>query len=344
MKEEDFLRISTILEQICERTTDDYKSINPNVRFCLYQDIEKYEEQPFCPYDIVRFYNMNWTGNKDFMHIPNFNEVLEYIESYPIIIAYDTLTKDLLGISILKYNEITNNHIDPYFPEPGAKYFSMTGILTNPENSKNGLRGIGNKIYEIELASILFYKEFPGCKDTRVVCVIDCRNKHSIFALNKAVEDLGKSFKMDRLKMEFPVSVVACYYIIGNNKELTEAPTLVMEVGLDPKREKEAIPRKLIFNQETNLNESLLKTVFQSFAIDTSKEISFNKDMKLDGVNVVYVRFEKDANQLKNFSTIITNDTEKGNDRIPLTELEIVSQIAGDNAIEKPKIKKLALI
>ncbi len=342
MKEE-LLRISTIVEQVCEKTTEDYKEINPNVKFCLYRNERNNEVLPFSAYDIAKFYNKNWTGNLDFMHIPNYHKVLEYIKNYPIIVAYDKENKDILGISTLKYDEITDTHIDPYFPEPGARYFSMTGVLTNPNNSKKGLRGIGNKLYEIELFSALCYKQCAGCDDVRIVCVIDCRNKNSIYAIKKAADNLGKEFNLGRLNMEFPASIVACYYITDKNKTMTEAPTLVIEVGLDPKRIVQSSPRNLEFKPDKNLNESLLKTVFQTFTIDKNKEISINKDMELGGVDVTYVRFDQETNQLKNFPTIITNDTEKGNDRVPLSELEMMSQVLEDNErinVEKESVKK----
>ena len=43
----------------------------------------------------------------------------------------------MLGISTLQYNEISENHIDPYFPEKDAKYFSMTGVLAKCSNKDN---------------------------------------------------------------------------------------------------------------------------------------------------------------------------------------------------------------
>ncbi len=344
MRKKDYLNISAILGQICENTTKDYQSVNPNVRFCLYQDIDKYEiQRPFSELDITKFYNKNWTGNKDFMHIPDYNNVLEYIRSYPVIVAYDRFTKELLGISTLKYDEITKTHVDPYFPEPGARYFSMTGILTNPDNAKNGLRGIGNKIYEIELAGALLYKNLPGNNDIRIVCVIDCRNKHSIYALKGAAESLGKDLKLDMKNTEFPASVVACYFIKDSNNELTEAPTLVVEVDLDAKIKTNEKPKELIFKQNKDQNKSLLNDVLNYFKIDEEKMITITEDRDIGGVEVVYVRFDKKENQLKNISSIITNNTEKGNDRVPLTDKELIDQAIDERLVKRPNVKKLIL-
>lgn len=38
-------------------------------------------------YNIADFYNHNWLGNVDFMHIPNFMQVIQNCKSYPIIIG-----------------------------------------------------------------------------------------------------------------------------------------------------------------------------------------------------------------------------------------------------------------
>ena len=220
MNEKEFQTISKILNVVCERATMEYNNINPNVKFCLYQNLLYQDDNEITPCDIVRFYNENWTGNVDFMHIPDYEKTIKNIESFPIILAYDIKTNEILGISTMQYNEITATNVDPYFPEKDAKYFSMTGVLTNSTNKERGLRGIGNKIYQIELLGALCYKNFPRYANTRIMCVIDCRNKHSIFALKKAADNLGKEFRLDKFNMEFPAIVEAYYYITDANGKL----------------------------------------------------------------------------------------------------------------------------
>lgn len=341
MFNDDYLRIFQILKGICARETRKFEKINPNVRFCLYQDFEEYEVQPLTPYDIVKFYNDNWTGNKDFMHIPDYDKTIRNIEKFPIIIAYDTESKEILGISTLQYDEISKNHVDPYFPEENARYFSMTGILTNRSNKSKGLKGIGNKIYEIELYAALCYKQDPRFKDTRIMCVIDCRNKHSIFALKKATNNLERDIGLTEKGMEFPSLIEAFYFINDSEGILTEAPTLVMEVELEPKRKKEIEKRTIEYYPSDNINDSLLKTVIRTFKRDKTKKPIINFDMELDGAQVTYVKLDQDANYLASFPEIMTHNTEMGNDRIPLTEEELVNQFIEGSARREEKRLRL---
>lgn len=318
--------IFKIATKVCEETTLEFAEKNPNVRFCLYQSREG---QKFSPYDLVRFYNFNWTGNVDFMHIPDYDKMIKYILNYPIIIAYDTKTEKMLGISTLQFNEISETNIDPYFPEKDAKYFSMTGILTKRSNKDNGLRGIGNKLYQIELLTALYYKN-SGYDNTRIVCVIDCRNVHSIYALLKATEGLNKKFELEDKDLEYPAIMAAYYYITGHDGLLTEAPTLVMEVELDPKKRKNSNYRKMEFHPTTgDINLSLLATVKNTLREDNSKPVIINPDNELGGVEVTYVPLDRNDNYLKDFPMIITNGTECGKDRIPLKEEELMNLFNG---------------
>lgn len=153
-------------------------------------------------YKIADFYNSNWLGNKDFMHIPNCEQVLENCKRYPIIIAREEGKKEILGISAIKYDENDENTMDPYFPEEDAKYFSITGILVKKETSH---RGMGKKIYEIALRGAHEYnKTYPG---TRIMCVIDCRNNHSLRALATAVENINAGEKVGEGRM-LPANIV----------------------------------------------------------------------------------------------------------------------------------------
>ncbi len=340
MNDEKFMRIMSVLKQLCKKATMEYSKVNPNVAFGVYQFMKESEEQSFCPYDLVEFYNENWTGNQDFMHIPNYDKMMKYIKSFPIIIAYDKVNMEILGISTMQYDEVTENHVDPYFPEMNSKYFSITGILTNPTNKFRGLNGIGNKIYEIELFAALAFKQNSAYKDTRIMCVIDCRNKHSIYALKNAAQKLGEKFKLDQKGMEFPTYITAYYIITNQHKKLTEAPTLVMEVDLEPKKIEKHFERKLEFIPDKNINESLLRTVVETFKPDLHFHPVVNKDMELGGVDVTYVKLDSTFNQLKNFSNIITNGTEKGNDRIPLSRIQLIDEFIIGSAKEE-KRKKL---
>jgi len=338
MNEEKFIKSSTILNNVCKLATLEYANEHKNsdVIFEVYQ-LSKLSEI-LTPFNILEFYNENWTGNIDFMHIPDYAKVIDNVKNYPIIIAYDKTNRNLLGISTLQYKEASGDFIDPYFPEKGASYFSMTGILTNKRNKLYGYKGIGNKIYEIELMGALKFKQ--EFKDTRIMCVIDCRNKHSIFALEKAARNLSQKFDLAEKNLEFPAGIVAYYTITNSLNQLLEAPTLVMEVGLKPvpiiaKKEK-----TIEYINTKNINESLLATIKQEFKPDLKYKPVYNIDYELDGAIVKYTRLDAFQNQLKDFSVINTNNTELGNDRIPLNPMDLINQMSEYNK-DKVLIKKL---
>ena len=179
-------------------------------------------------YSISKFYNNNYCGNEDYMHIPNFKQTVENIIKYPIIVARENDSDDILGISILKYFD-SNEVIDPYFPVRNSRYFSVTGILTNASNREKGYYGVGKKIYEICLDAVCKYKEVID-NDIRLMCVIDCRNNNSIDALRVATEKLNK--KYNSKKME--TSIVGYYEVESlYSGLLVEAPTFVIEMKMN---------------------------------------------------------------------------------------------------------------
>ena len=105
MKEEQFKTILDQMYEICEKVNKEMDR-NPenNLRYEVlqYSDIaNRYDSVQ----QITDFYNRNWTGNKDFMHIPDFNQVLDNCLKYPIIIAREKEKSDILAISTIKYDE-----------------------------------------------------------------------------------------------------------------------------------------------------------------------------------------------------------------------------------------------
>ena len=222
-------QFETILDQMNEICKNVNEQMDKNPENSLRYEVLQYSDIAN-RYDIVQqitdFYNRNWTGNKDFMHIPDFNQVLYNCSNYPIIIAREKGKSDILAISTIKYAENKDEEIDPYFPEKDAKYFSITGILTKKETKH---RGMGKKIYEIALRGAYeFNKKYPG---TRAMCVIDCRNKNSLRALAKAVENINETTFNGKNK-ELPAEIVGYYELVNNEMNPIEAPTLVLVVGL----------------------------------------------------------------------------------------------------------------
>ena len=316
-----FLSILRELRNECKRVNEENELLNPSneVVYEVFQlsDLSENRENI---YMVADFYNKNWQGNNDFMHIPDFEQTLANTRAYPIIIARKKGTDEILGISTIKYDENSEESIDPYFPEGDAKYFSITGILTKRNNT---YKGIGKKIYEIALRGAYNYeKHYPG---TRIMCVIDCRNRQSLRALSSAVKNIrDDGFLGDDLYL--PANVFG-YYELRDKEEgkLLEAPTLVMEVGLSPKEkngeEEEFSLRNISFNRKEG--QSLFDTLLVTLK-DNLYEYKINEPKVLEDSDAGMVYFysleDREMCKLEGIS-IESNGTEKGNDRVPKDDI-----------------------
>ena len=327
MEREKFLSILRELRNECRKVNKENNLKDPSneVEYEVFQlsDLAGMQD---AVYHIAEFYNVNWQGNRDFMHIPNFMQTLQNVRKYPIIVARKKGTEEILGISTIKYDENDGEIIDPYFPEEDARYFSITGILTKRNNV---YKGIGKKIYEIALRGACNYeKYYPG---TRIMCVIDCRNRQSLRALSAAVnnikdgEFLGDDFYL-------PANIVGYYELRGEEEELLEAPTLVMEVGLNPveKENKDGMEiktlpslRNISFTRIEGepLFNTLLATLRDNLGEYKIGVPSVIED-KDSGMVYYYSLEEKERCLLENIN-IESNGTEKGNDRIPINDIEM---------------------
>ena len=278
-----------------------------------FSDIAK--PSPSDPRKIVKtvadFYNSNWCGNADFMHIPNYAQIMDNIMHYPIIISREKGQEKILAISTIKYDENTLDQIDPYFPENDAKYFSITGILT-----KKGTpyRGMGKKIYEIALRGACEYnKVHPG---TRMMCVIDSRNSPSLRALSTAVETINSEESVG-LGKELPAHVVGYYELKDSSQNLVEAPTLVLEVGLDAKDkssvDKQGASLNFLSSDDSPLFLSLQQELQSKLKKFRQKSPVISED---PGVGtVLYHPLIEECSVIK--TTIASNGTEEGNNRKP---------------------------
>lgn len=266
--------------------------------------------------EIAAFYNINWRGNPEFMHTPNFQQVMSNYMKYPIIIARKKGSDEILAISTIKYNENTQKEIDPYFPFPDAKYFSITGILV-----KHGTqyKGMGKKIYELALRGCCEYaKLYPG---TRLMCEIDCRNFPSLRALASAVTSINNSGSLGNSKM-LPANILGFYTLSNsqNPEELQEAPTALLEVGLlpqeKPSQETEISTLNFSVPQSGSLYTSLLQQIKSQFG---SKFGFLNPQLNKDGDNTVcFYPFAKECSITS--TRINPNGTEKGKQRTPIVD------------------------
>lgn len=302
-------KIIKILNQICIEENQKVE-LNFKIKYEVLQLSNLNTNKIDSAYLISKFYNENFYGNADFMHIPNFIQALESFLNYPIIIAREEGSKQILGISILKYFESDNN-FDPYFPIENVKYFSITGILTNVENKKMGFYGIGKKIYEILLKAVLEYKKI--CNDIRLMCVIDCRNNHSIDALRCATNNLNSQFIIPQVD-----STIVGYYKVEDqiNNNLIEAPTFVVEIKMDnidtKNKEKITLKYDSSIKDKSKSYLDMQKIIDKNFICDKRN----NPIKSIDpgcGIVTYYPLLDNSLNNL----IITSNGTELGNDRVP---------------------------
>lgn len=323
IERERFFRILKEMHKVCEEVNKQIEESEPDnpLRYEVLQFSELARRWDSV-YKISDFYNDNWVGNKDFMHIPNFEQVLSNCKKYPIIIAREKTegeeqhrdrSLDILGISAIKYDENSPDLVDPYFPEDDAKYFSITGILVKKDTNH---RGMGKKIYEIAIRGAYEYnKYYPG---TRIMCVIDCRNNHSLRALGTAVENINQSGLVGK-KKELPANIIG-YYELRNPRtdSLEEAPTLVLEVGLEGREIKQEKSEERILEYSSRQGEYLFNSIRDDLKAKF-KEHGLQKPIvnSDEGCGTVYYYPLHEGFRLKGTS-IISNGTEKGNDREPI--------------------------
>lgn len=317
MEREKFLRILKELRDVCNDVNLEIREKDPSntviYEVLQFSDISNKWDSVF---NIADFYNHNWLGNIDFMHIPDFSQTLQNCRTYPIIIAREKDNDQILGISTIKYDENSETTIDPYFPEENAHYFSITGILTRKNNIH---KGIGKKIYEIAVRGANRYaKYYPG---TRLMCVIDCRNCQSLKALSSAIENI-KNNEIVGTDKELEAFILGYYELRDKqNNDLIEAPTLVIEINLDEKKNTFQSSHQLLEftkRDDISLFDSLLSTLKDNFSKYNINSPVIKEDTDC-GIVYFYSFGKKEKCRVQNIS-IIPNGTGHGNDRIPVLD------------------------
>ena len=290
------------MQEICDSINVEHS----NIEYVVLQGVgrdDMYAKDPFIVHRITDFYNYNWTGNVDFMHIPDFNQVLYNCNKFPIIIARDKGTKEIMGISTIKYDENTKGTIDPYFPIDGEKFFSITGILTKKDNPH---KGVGKRIYEIAMRG--YYEFNKVYHDTRLLCVIDCRNKNSINAVYSATERINRKRDLDD---PLTSRIISYYLVTDEDNNMLEAPTIVVETKSSDTYSTLDRPTVEYKRREREQFISLLKTLRS--ALSNEQEPIIN----MDEAGIVSY-YELDDNSV--LPVVIPNGTEQGNDRVPRSD------------------------
>lgn len=299
------------INQICEDLNKEIIAQDPNskLRFEVLQfsDIAKNND---IVYKITEFYNQNWTGNKDFMHIPTFEQVLDNCLNCPVIIAREEGKNDILAMSTIKYDENVDDNTNPYFPEANSKYFSMTGVLVK-HNSP--YRGLGKRIYEIGIRSLYEYnKNHPNSK---MMWEIDCRNIHSMSALASAARSISDKELYGKGK-ELPLNMAGYYLLKNEHGGIIEAPTFIFVADLNEQEK----TRHNSANFEYQNSEMSQSDLFCSLVQEIERKCSTfglnNSQNGRDGNSIVqYYPLQERINI--NSLSVEPNNTADNNDREP---------------------------
>ena len=212
----------------CREVNRKHKQLNPDypVTVELLQMNPRMLELSWCE-EIAEFYSM-YRKNKAFIHRPDKETALFNGFHYPIIIERENETGNILAISTIKYDENTEDNINPYYPIPGAKYFAVTGLLAREDNVKRGYPGLGSEIEQIAVKSI--YEYHKKHQDIGLMAEVDIRNKASFAAYLKALKkvDVGENAELK--------TQIRGYYELRDfaTNNLTEVQTLIFDTCLDP--------------------------------------------------------------------------------------------------------------
>ncbi len=279
---------------------------NSNIKFSLFQALPKSKILDSV-LNLAYFYDQNFIGNKNFMHIPDVSQICQNLVKYPIILACQKNEfgeEAIVGATTIKMErnkKITDN---PFFPTKDENILSITGILAKQnvyDVFGNNVRGIGKQLFK---SAIKGAYETNKERKVRLICEIDCRNVKSFSALCKTVKSLQEE------GLDVGVNLVGYYEIMNKNGNLEEAPTFLFEIVL----EKEKIERtgKNVFSY-INLSSTDL---FLNLAYTIRKNTTEKKNyINLVGKNLVVYHELKPIDALE--MTIEPGTTADGNDRVP---------------------------
>lgn len=293
-----------------EERTHEFTKNNPNlsdVRFYLFQSIRNRDILRDMIFNLTYFYDTNYTGNKDFIHIPDISAILDNLLKHPIMLATrkdEYGTEEILGVCTVKIESSTNFSSNPIFPTKNENVLIISNILTKScavDKYNNKIKGIGKELFK---SAIRGAYEINKTNKLRLICEVDCRNTQSYNAVSNAVSTL----KNEGLNIN--IAVGGYYEIIDNTGELTEAPTFVLEIGLDN--------NKIISEDKHKFNYLDCKSTelfsdLNNVIENNTKELSEFVNIK-DGKVVIY--HELEAFNALNVEFNIGN-TADGNERIP---------------------------
>lgn len=277
----------------------------PEVKFCVLQCEDSFNI-PTIIQQINRFYDENWLGNADYMHIPAIQTIINNYKHYPIFLAYQEHEEgvDILGILTLKYFENNSSFTNPYYPIPGKRHFEITGALTKKESP---IRNVGKALYKIAIMGLTKMQDHLPAFD--LIFVVDGRNNMSMNAARGACRHI-------RQTEDIPTtSNFVGVYTVSQNQQLTEFPTFVVKFHLnEPSTNNTTLT--LDYQPSDDLFPNMLDLILSRLTIGHT---TTNPD---DDLTVTYYELENDGINLENL-TVNPNHTDEGNDRTPLRRTRI---------------------
>lgn len=283
-----------------------------NVDFYLFQSISNEDKMRDMLFELAYFYDTNFTGNRDFIHIPNISTITDNAVHYPMILATkkDELGNDaIIGATTIKMENNSSISDNPYFPTKNENVLSITGVLSSCDATfRDGsrVRGVGKQLFK---SAIKGAYEINKNENIRLICEIDCRNKNSMNSVSNAVRELNDE------GIDVQLGIVGYYEILDKKNKMVEAPTFVLEIDLSG--EKDINHQEKVFNFNgcgtayNELNEELLEVIRNN-----TKEYRRFINSK-EGNMIVYHRI-KAIDALK--VTLKTGDTVEGNERVPVLQ------------------------
>ena len=223
--------------QEMEEITEKFKQKNEhadNTNFSLFQSMDSKTKVLDNIFKLAYFYDTNFTGNRDFMHIPNIKQITQNFAKYPIVLATqkDMFGNDeIVGVTTIKMEKNKSLKDNPFFPSKNEDIFSITGVLTKQnitDNFGKRITGVGRALFK---SAIKGAYELNKSKKIRLICEVDCRNRNSLRAVTKATEELIEE------GINAQIFITGYYEIINRENNLTEAPTFLLEIDLDGEKE-----------------------------------------------------------------------------------------------------------
>lgn len=289
------------LQQACELMTRDYhmQTGNTHIRFSVLQLLEEKYPKITLKIDLVRqsaqLYD-EYQGNEEYIHIPDVQQMLNNLRSYPVLGAFDTQSGELEGVVTIKYHEnISEKETDPYYPKSDAKFFSITGVIVKQrENMLN--KGIGSNLYAASILGIQRYASKYPKEKVELNVVIDCTNLPSLYALTNGNEKIAACGYLGR-NQELPAVLDGIYTVRDEEHHLVEAPTYVIRIPLVPQPTDKQTRQSQVFSYHTKKGtknyqqyEELLDTILEMIKQD---ETCLMTQMEDEGTGTVsYIHIE----------------------------------------------------